>query len=92
MQPHSWLLAASPPRGGNAAGSKQLDALGNGLFILVIAIVLLVVAVTVSVALWNWRAGRGIRNARKLAQAAENRVRRPLVGEDAIRSTRITRK
>jgi heme/copper-type cytochrome/quinol oxidase subunit 2 len=90
MLPYAtFILAAFWRRPEGAEDSDEFDFLTNGLFLLVTGIVLFVLAVTIAVVVWNWRARRKIRNARKLAHVAENHNRRYLVGEDSIRSTRI---
>ena len=86
----SLLLAAtqtSVPRR-LPAGSNELETIGDAFSVIVIVGVVLVLAVIVAVAVSNWRAGSKLRQARKLARTMENRDRRPLMGEDRIRSAR----
>jgi hypothetical protein len=91
MLPRLLFVAAqlSVPRRDGAEDTDELDFITNGLFLLVAGIVLFVLAVTVTVAVCNWRAGRKIKNARKLAQREQSRDRRHLLGEEAMRSTRF---
>ena len=90
MQNAALVVAQiSIPRRGGGEDSDELRSLGDGVFLLVSVVVLMVLAGVVTIAIINWRAGRNIRKARKLAQAAENRARRSLIGEDDVRSTRL---
>jgi hypothetical protein len=90
--PLSFVAVTVPVRrSAGAEDSDDWDFLTSGVFIVTTVVVVLVLATTVCVAVFNWRAGRQIRNARKLAYAAQNHAGRRLVGEEDVRSPRTRR-